>query len=108
MKISRMLIPTVALLVSGPVLAGSAQQEQLTQCKAELAAIYGEDAGMRLKSIRSGKSLKMRIQVRPVDGDSVNVNCALDAQGQVLLSDGDGVALIQPEYDSSDKLTVVR
>ena len=41
------LVRSVALLVSGPVLAGSTQQEQLTQCKAELAAIYGEGAGTR-------------------------------------------------------------
>jgi D-serine deaminase-like pyridoxal phosphate-dependent protein len=108
MKLTSVIAVTTFLASAAlPGYAANAQEQQLSLCKAQLAAIYGEDAGFRLKSIRSGKTPKMRIQARPAEGDSVMVTCWLGDSGTVNLADRDGVALVNPAYDSSNKLTVI-
>lgn len=103
------MMTTAALLIGSaslPALAGSKEQQQLAQCKEQLAGIYGEDARLRLKSMQSGKVRKMRIQAIPAGGESNLVVCWVDSEQRVHLEDRDGVALNLPAYDSSDKVSL--
>ena len=103
------LMTTAALLLGSaslPAMAGSKQEQQLAQCKAQLEGIYGEEARFRLKSMQSGKVRKMRIQAIPAGGGSDLVVCWIDREQRVHLEDRDGVALNSPVYDSSDKVSL--
>jgi hypothetical protein len=96
-----LIMSTAAL----PTLAAKMDADQLAQCKSELGAIYGDDARFRLKSI-NGRQNKMRIKAIPVDGKSLIVTCWKDSSGRLQLVDREGVALVNPSYDPTDKVTV--
>ncbi|MFT5482888.1 MAG: hypothetical protein ACI9GW_001543 [Halieaceae bacterium] len=87
-----------------PTLAAQLDPEQLSQCKSELGAIYGDDARFKLKSI-NGRKNKMRIKTIPVDGESLTVTCWKDSSGTIQLIDREGVALVNPSYDPTDKIS---
>jgi hypothetical protein len=100
---------TIGMVLAGvalPSMAGSSDNENLTQCKAELRKIYGEDARLKLKSIKRSRSgNQMRIQAVGTQGGSEMTTCWIDGEGVANMRDQDGMALTAPEYDASDKLT---
>lgn len=95
-----LIMSTAAL----PTLAAKMDKNQLALCKSELGAIYGDDARFKLKSI-NGRRNKMRIKAIPVDGESLIVTCWKDSSGTIQLVDRNGVALVNPSYDSIDKVS---
>jgi hypothetical protein len=91
---------TIGLVLTGHAVtaaAGQVDREQLGQCKAELKKVYGDDARVKLKSIkRSRVGNQMRLQAIPAEGGSQMVTCWLDDAGAVNMVDKQGVALAVP------------
>ena len=100
---------TIGMVLAGvalPSMAGSQDNEHLTQCKAELKKVYGEDTRLKLKSIkRSRAGNQMRIKAIGSEGDSELTTCWVDSAGVVNLQDHDGLALTSPGDVTSDQLT---
>ena len=103
----RITIGMVLAGVAAPGLAASADREDLAQCKSELKRVYGEDTRLKLKSIRRTRTgNQMRIQTIIPDAGSEMVTCWVDQDGVANMQDHDGIALIVPEFDSMDKVTL--
>ena len=100
---------TIGMVLAGvalPSMAGSMDREHLAQCKSELKKVYGDDARLKLKSIkRSRGGNQMRIQAVGSEGGSEMTTCWIDSAGVTNLQDHDGLALTAPDYDTSDKVT---
>ena len=61
---------------------------------------------MKLKSIRrTSIGNQMRIQTIVPDVSSEMVTCWVDQDGVANMLDHEGVALVAPEFDSTDKVT---
>ena len=74
--------------------AGKSDSESLAQCKADVAAYYGDDARVRLNSIKQRSGIThLRLKVTPKDSSSASINCAIDRDGVSSLTTRDGVAL---------------
>lgn len=87
------------LLATGAVsaLAGKEDRQQLTACKADIVALYGDGTRSRLRSImRDEEGTAMRIMVRPASGNNELVVCTSMGDGLNSLTDRDGVALAAP------------
>ena len=54
-----------------PTMAGEREQ-QLAECRAGLEAVYGEDARVRLLSVKNGRNTSMRLKVIPVTGTALS------------------------------------
>jgi len=76
-------------------LADRQDRAHLTQCKADIAAYYGEDTRMRLRSIRrAAGETHLRLTVTPDGGGNRVVVCSVSrGDGASSLADGDGMAL---------------
>ncbi len=85
--------------------AQAGQEEQLAQCKAALASVYGDDTRVKLRSISRGRDAKMRLKVVPADADSVVANCWISADGTVRLEDRDGMAITAPGTQGVETVT---
>ena len=74
--------------------AASDEQTQFGECKTALAEIYGEGARTRLNKVRdrSGATL-MTIRVKPAAGDSQTIVCTKGKDGNIDVTDREGVAL---------------
>lgn len=100
---------TIGMVLAGvaiPSLAANMDREHLTQCKSELKRVYGEDSRMKLKSIKRNRNgNQMKIQAVIPDGENHMTTCWVDRDGVINIVDQDGVALLTPEFDSSDKVT---
>lgn len=103
--LTTMALGLIMSTIAVPALATSADRQQLADCKSELRAIYGEDTGLRLKSISKAKK-RMRIWTVPVDGEGLSVDCRKDASGTLQLTDRQGVVLVNPNHDSINKVSV--
>ena len=101
---------TMGLILAGtalPSLAGTKDNENLAQCKAELKKVYGEDTRLKLKSIKRSRSgNQMRINAIPAEGDSQLVTCWVDRDGQINMMGKDGVAIIAPGADMGNQVSL--
>ena len=90
-----------------PTMAGTNDRESLAQCKSELRKVFGEDARMKLKSIkrRSG-DVHMGILAKPSEGESQLVTCWVDNTGLTNMVDREGVAITAPMLDNGDKVSM--
>lgn len=74
--------------------AGKSDRESLAQCKADVTAYYGDDARVKLNSMKQRSGIThLRLKVIPSDSDSAVINCAIDRDGVSSLTTRDGVAL---------------
>ena len=90
-----------------PSIAGTHDRENLAQCKSELRKVFGDNSTMKLKSIkRSRGSAQMRIKTIPAGGESQMVTCWVDNNGVANMIDKEGVALVVPQYDAGDKVSL--
>ena len=93
----KILVTTLGVvLATGAVSALADRQDRanLTQCKADIEAYYGEDARARLRGIRRGAGeTHMRLVVTPESEASRVVVCSVSRDGASSLADGNGVAL---------------
>ena len=90
-----------------PAIAGTHDREDLAQCKSELRKVFGDNSTMKLKSIkRSRNGAQMRIKTVPADGESRMVTCWVDSEGLANMVDKEGIALVVPQYDNSDKVSL--
>ena len=105
----------VAITIVGVVLSGSAvftmagtkASEQLALCKSEIQAVYGAEVNTRLKSVKQRRSgTQMSIYTIPPEGESVMLTCVVDREGELNLTDRDGVAVAVPTYDTADKVSL--
>ena len=90
------------LLATGAAGAFAGKQDRvaLAQCKADVDAIYGDDARTRLRSIRHRKDeTDFRLMVTPGSGGNRVVVCTVSRDGASSLADKDGMAL-HPEDGS--------
>jgi hypothetical protein len=94
---NKVIVTTIGVLLATAAVSASAGREyrqQLTQCKADIAAHYGAEARTRLRSIKRGQDgTTMRLLVMPAVADSEVVLCVGDGAGPNLLTDRDGIAL---------------
>ncbi|MEE4110214.1 MAG: hypothetical protein V2I24_12750 [Halieaceae bacterium] len=84
------------LLATGAVaaLADKDDRVALAQCKADVDAVYGDDARTRLRSIRRRKGeTDFRLMVTPGSGGNRVVVCTVSGDGVSSLADKDGMAL---------------
>lgn len=103
----RITIGMVLAGVASPSFAGSVDREDLAQCKAALKKVYGEESRMKLKSLKRQRGGDhMRIQAITNSGEDYINNCWVDDEGGVNLEDSQGMALVAPEYDVTDKVTI--
>ena len=90
-----------------PSIAGTHDRENLAQCKSELRKVFGDNSTMKLKSIKRSRSgAQMRIKTIPTGGESQMVTCWIDSEGEANMIDKEGVALVVPQYDNSDKVSL--
>ena len=87
--------------------AGTVDIDQLASCKDALAGVYDDDYHFRLKSVNGGRIKKMLIKVIPPEGRGSTVRCWRDGAGTLRLTDRDGVALIEADYDPTDKVSLL-
>ena len=98
-----MVLASVAL----PSVAGTHDRENLAQCKAELRKVFGDNSTLKLKSIkRSRNGAHMRIKTVPVDGESQMVTCWVDKEGMTNMIDKEAIAIVAPQYDTGDKVSL--
>ena len=85
--------------------AGSADRENLAQCKADLKAHYGDDTRLRLRSIkRSSGETHMRMMVKPAEGENTLIVCSVSRDGVSSLADSEGVALVAADAEQKVSL----
>ena len=92
----------MSLSVTGLAQAGSEQGQQLTECKQQLAAIYGDEARVRVggKSAINEPTLKLRVY--PQGERLVRVSCSRTSGGAVSLLNQYGIALLEPQQRSEE------
>ncbi len=90
-----------------PAMAGTHDRENLAQCKSELRKVFGDNTTMKLKSIRRSRGgAHMRIKTIPFGSESRMVTCWIDNEGMTNMVDKEGVAVVSPLYDDSDKVSL--
>ena len=100
-------VSMVLVSAAVPAIAGSHDREDLAQCKSELRKVFGDNSTMKLKSIkRSRNGAQMRIKAVPAGGESRMVTCWVDSEGLANMVDKEGIALVVPQYDNSDKVSL--
>ena len=98
-KVVASLIMGVALSGAGVAQAESALSQQLTECKTELASIYGEETRMRLDGKAPGKGSILKLRVYPEGQGVSRVRCTRDADGSLSLVNQHGLALVPARQD---------
>ena len=100
-------------VVLGAVLAGSSTahaaselNQQLTDCKDQLAAIYGDDTRVRLRGKGVGRASILNFSVYPKGERQLRVSCTRAGDGALQMTDRNGVALVTPEQ-AGDTLTAL-
>ena len=103
----------VASVVLGLVMAGSGvaqanseQNQQLADCKQQLASIYGDDARVRLRGKGVGRESILNFSVYPKGERQLRVSCTRTRDGGLSMTDRNGVALAMPAQNA-DKLTAL-
>jgi len=103
----------VASVVLGVVMAGSgvAQadndlNQQLANCKEQLASIYGDDTRVRLRGKGVGRESILNFSVYPKGERQLRVSCTRGFDGNLSMTDRNGVALAMPAQNA-DKLTAL-
>lgn len=103
----------VASVILGAVLAGagatqadSELNQQFADCKEQLSAIYGDDARIRLRGKGLGRASILNLSVYPKGERQLRVSCTRTADGELTMTDRNGVALVMPA-DKGDKLTAL-
>lgn len=100
-------IMIIGVLMSGlavSAMAGKGSGPQLSECRAEIAATFGDQARTRLQGMkRGGKQLNLRV-THAADEAFLAV-CTLNAQGFVELRDKDGLVLTAPQAQAPEQLT---
>ena len=99
-KVMASVVLGVALAGSGMAQAGD-ERKQLAECKAELAAIYGDETRVRLRSMGGGRDRPLNLSVHVPGEEQVRVVCKRGADGELQLMDRDGVALLPASTDNS-------
>jgi hypothetical protein len=98
MKTKTLLASTLGLILAtgtAAALADRQDRENLSQCKAGITALYGDNTRTRLRSIKRGAAdTEMRIMVTPRAAGNQVVICSVDRNGSVRLADRDGIALL--------------
>ncbi len=94
----------LARLVMGTVVLGAAsaqadtdRDQQLLDCREQLATIYGEDVRVRISGRAALDDPALKLLVYPSGERLLRVRCELAADGGVTMEDRFGVALVAPE-----------
>lgn len=106
-KIVILVIGLTIAMTSLYAAAREGDSERLAGCESRVQALYGEDAGVKLKSLshkRGGTFI--RLKVKPVDSDRQLLTCRVDKAGVISLTDSNGVALVAPGHTAAEQVSL--
>ncbi len=92
----------VTLSVTGIAQAESEQGQQLAECKQQLAAVYGDEARVRVGGKSAVDQPTLKLRVYPQGERLVRVSCSRTAEGAVSLVNQYGIALLEPQQRSEE------
>jgi hypothetical protein len=95
----------MALAMGIASISAAGQQARLSGCKAELGAVYGADARIKLRSFSKGRSAKMKLKAVPPEVGCLAVSCWPEDHGGARLETVMGSPLI-PEPTTRDKVSL--
>ncbi|KZX54921.1 hypothetical protein A3709_07865 [Halioglobus sp. HI00S01] len=98
-KVVAMAVMSVALSGAGVAQAESPLGQQFTECKAQLANIYGDDTRMRLDGKAPGRGTILKLRVYPEGQGVTRVHCTRDVDGELSFVDQHGMALVPAKQD---------
>ena len=80
-------VAVTGLMTAGPALAGVSSSKALKLCENEVTARYGEAAKTKVNYVKKGRLTKVSLKVRGVSERSFKVQCQIDGQQQITLTD---------------------
>ena len=105
-KVVASIILGVSITGAGLAQANSDQSQQLAECKAQLASMYGDDTRVRLRGKAAGSESTLTFSVYPNGERHLRVACTRADTGGLNVTDRHGMALALPEQNA-DKLSAL-
>ena len=106
----KLMVTVIGVVFAGSAvtaMASKSDKEQLSQCSANIEAVFGEETRTKLKGIKRGRSGNtLKIQTIPAGAEGQTVKCWVDREGEVTLLDSEGVAITTPSYNTADKVSL--
>ena len=96
-KVVASIVLGLAVSASGTAYASNDRDQQLVECKEQLAAMYGEDTRVRLRGKAAGRESILKFSVYPNGNRHLRVSCALAGDGSLAMTDRHGMALMAGE-----------
>lgn len=98
-KVVASVVLGLSLASTGVAQASSEQGQQLTECKEQLTAIYGEETRVRISGKAAVSESTLKFRVYPRGERLLRVSCTRAETGAVSLMDQYGIALVVPQQN---------